>query len=203
MEITTGTTQKQFFILIGRSGGGKGTQAELLKEYLEKKGHEKVLHITTGGGFRALSERGTYAAELSKANTNSGGFGPEFLAIWVWSTIFIDTLTGTETVILDGAPRKSAEATALHSAITFFGYHNPVVIYLDVSESASKDHIKDRGRDDDTPEGIARRMSWFDIETLPTIEGYLHDPRYRVLHINGNQTIDEVHTEIITKLDLV
>lgn len=194
--------EKQFFILIGRSGGGKGTQAKLLKEYLEKKGHEKVLHITTGGGFRALSERGTYASELSKKNTNSGGFGPEFLAIWVWSSIFIDTLTGGETIILDGAPRKKAEAVALHSAITFFGYYTPTVIYLDVSESVSKDHIKDRGREDDTTEGIASRVSWFDIETLPTIEEYLNDPRYRVLHINGNQGIEEVHKELIAKYEI-
>jgi adenylate kinase family enzyme len=104
-------------------------------------------------------------------------------------------------VILDGAPRKPFEATILHSAIEFFKYRNPVVIYLDVSESGSREHLAKRGREDDVREDqVSSRMSWFETDVLPALEVYRNDPRYQVLHVNGNQTIDEVHQEIVEKL---
>lgn len=193
--------EKQFIILLGRSGSGKGTQAALLKTFLENKGHEKVVHITTGGGFREFMESGSYIANLAKEVNTIGGLQPEFLAVWNWSNIFINTLTGNETVILDGAPRKPFEAGILHSAIEFAKYRTPLVVYLDVSENWSRDHLFGRGRDDDKNENsVASRMNWFETDVLPTLDLYLHDPRYTVLHINGNQTIEEVHSEIIKKL---
>lgn len=193
--------EKQFFILIGRSGGGKGTQAGLLKSYLETKGHSKVVHITTGGSFREFIKGESTVARLARHVNETGGLQPEFLAVWNWSNIFINSLSGEETVILDGAPRKPFEAGILHSAITFLGYARPIVIYLDVSESVSKEHLKGRGRADDNDEEVKKRMEWFETDVLPTLEVYRNDPRYRLLHINGNQTIDEVYKELVEKFE--
>lgn len=189
------------FILIGRSGSGKGTQAALLQGALEDKGHGKVIHITTGGGFREFIQSDSHIAKTAKYINDIGGLQPEFLAVWVWSNIFIKTLTGNETVILDGAPRKPFEVSVLHSAIAFLGYQEPIVIYLDVSESESREHVKGRGRPDDKDESsVTSRMNWFETDILPTLDVYLHDPRYKVLHINGEQTIEAVHKEIMEKL---
>lgn len=194
--------EKQFIILIGRSGSGKGTQAALLKNALEDKGHEQVIHITTGGGFRTFIESESYIAGLAKEVNIAGGLQPEFLAVWNWSNIFINTLKGNETVILDGAPRKPFEAGILHSLIDFAKYTNPIVIYLDVSESGSREHLEKRGREDDKNEtNVASRMTWFETDVLQTLDVYKGDPRYKVLHINGNQTIEEVQKEIIYKLE--
>lgn len=196
--------EKQFFILLGRSGSGKGTQAALLQGALEDKGAQKVMHITTGGGFREFVQSGTYVANLAKEVNNTGGLQPEFLAVWNWSNILIHTITGNETVILDGAPRKPFEAGILHSAINFLGYQKPIVIYLDVSESGSREHIKGRGRDDDKDESdVTNRMNWFETDVLPTLDVYLQDPRYRVIHVNGEQTIEAVHKEIMEKINVV
>lgn len=195
--------EKKFFIFIGRSGGGKGTQAELLKQYLEKKGHESVLHVTTGGGFRDFLTKDIYIAKLSKEINDKGGLQPEFLAVWNMANIFIDALKGGETIILDGAPRKPFEVHVLHSLITFLEYKNPVVIYLDVKESIAKDHLFSRSRSDDNEESITKRMNWFETEVLPTLEVYLHDPRYNVIHVNGDQSIEDVHNELIAKLENV
>lgn len=194
---------KKFYILIGRSGGGKGTQAALLKNVLEEKGAHNVVHITTGGGFRDFIKSDSYVASLARSVNETGGLQPEFLAVWNWSNIFINLLKGGETVILDGAPRKPFEIGVLHSAITFLGYTHPTVIYLDVTERVSRDHIKTRGRDDDLDEtDVSRRMEWFETDVLPTLEVYQHDPRYTVVHINGNQSIEDVHKEILRKLTL-
>lgn len=193
---------KQFYILLGRSGSGKGTQAALLKSLLEAKYGNPVMHITTGGGFRDFIAKDSYASQLARDVNAVGGLQPEFLAVWNWSNIFISTLQGNESVILDGAPRKPFEASILHSAITFFKYKNPVVIYLDVSESGSRDHLAKRGRDDDTESQVSSRLGWFETDVLPALDVYYNDPRYKVVHINGNQTIEEVHKEIIDKLGL-
>lgn len=195
--------QKQFFIFIGRSGCGKGTQAELLKKSLEEKGTEKVLHITTGDGFRAFIEQDTYISSLSREVNTTGALQPEFLAVYNWANIFIQTIKGGETILLDGAPRKPFEVHVLHSAITFMGYEKPVVVYVDVSESWARERLIGRGREDDKQgEEIERRLSWFETEVLPTLQVYLEDPRYKVLHINGEQTIEEVHKEILEKLEV-
>lgn len=202
MEIDT---QKKFFIIIGRSGCGKGTQAKLLQEVLEKKGAEKVLHFTTGGGFRKFSEAGSYSSKLSKDIENSGKLSPEFLAVWNWSNIFIENLVGGESVILDGAPRRIMEIEPLHSAIHFYGYANhATVIYLDVTENFALARIAERNRDDDnTEEKAKRKMEWFETDIIPVLDIYSHDPRYTFIHVKGEQSIEEVHTEIIEKLGML
>jgi adenylate kinase family enzyme len=192
---------KQFFILIGRSGAGKGAQAKLLQEYLLKKGHSRVVHTTTGGGFRDFIARDNYVASLAREYIEKGKLQPEFLAVWNWSNIFINTLTKDDTVILDGAPRKSFEVKVLHSAITFFGFTKPIVIHLDVSESTARAHMAERNREDDEEEGITARLSWFETEVLPALDLYINDPRYHVIHVNGNQSIEDVHHELIEKLE--
>ena len=199
MEIDS---HKKFFIIIGRSGCGKGTQAELLQGVLEKNGAEKVLHFTTGGGFRKFGESDSYSAKLSKEVNNSGGLSPEFLAVWNWSNIFIENLQGNETVILDGAPRRLMEVEPLHSAVHFYGFaDHATVIYLNVSESFALARIAERNREDDnTLENAKRKMEWFEKDILPILDFYAHDPRYKFLHINGEQSIEEVHKELIEKL---
>ena len=192
---------KQFFILIGRSGCGKGTQADLLKQNLLQEGIKEVLHITTGGGFRDFIMKDNYVANLAKKVNDSGGLQPEFLAVWNWSNIFINTLKGDETVIFDGAPRKAFEVDMLHSAVSFFGYLKPIVIYIDVSEGWARERLLGRGREDDKEkEGVENRMNWFETDVLSAIDIYMHDPRYDFIHINGEKTIEEVHKDIINKL---
>jgi adenylate kinase len=195
---------KKFYIIIGRSGSGKGTQADLLGRVLLGRGAKNVLHTTTGGGFREFIEGDSYAAKLSKEVTNSGGLGAEFLAIWNWSNIFIKSITGSETVILDGAPRRMAEVDALHSAIKFFGYEKPTVMYLDVSEGWAMDKLASRGREDDNlREEQERKMEWFNADVLPCVDAYSRDPRYAYIHVNGEQSVEEVHKELIEKLDAI
>jgi adenylate kinase family enzyme len=194
---------KAFYIIIGRSGCGKGTQAELLKEKLEKRGAEKVLHVTTGGGFREFIAGDSHAAKLSHELTNTGGLNPEFLAVWNWSNIFINNLSGNETVILDGAPRRMGEVEPLHSAIQFFGYGKPTVIHLNVSETWAMDKLASRGREDDSQkEEQEKKMQWFNEDVLPCLDAYSRDSRYSFIHVNGEQTIEEVHNEILEKLNL-
>jgi adenylate kinase len=159
------------------------------------------VHITTGGNFRKFTLGESFAAKKASALASEGSLLPEFLGIWNWSNIFIETLQGNETVILDGAPRRMAEVEALHSALKFYEYDHATVIYLDVSATWALDKLASRKREDDTkPEFAEKKMEWFDTDVLPVLDMYSRDPRFTYVHINGEQTVEEVHEELLDKV---
>jgi adenylate kinase family enzyme len=193
--------EKKFFIIIGRSGSGKGTQSTFLVDFLKLQGLSDIKHVTTGGGFRNFQNGDTFSAKKSNEVTGEGGLGPEFLAIWNWSNIFIQEVSENTTVILDGAPRRLIEVEALHSAISFYGYHKVCVIYLDVTETWAVEKLSSRGREDDAnAEERERKMKWFFEHVLPCVAFYKNNPLYEFIHVNGEQTIQEVSKELEEKL---
>ena len=80
----------QTVLFYGRSGSGKGTQAVLLREYLEKHDSEhRVIHFETGKTFRALAEADSPAGKLTKDALHTGNLLPSFFAIWLLGDFFI------------------------------------------------------------------------------------------------------------------
>jgi adenylate kinase family enzyme len=194
--------KKRFCIVMGRSGSGKGTQSLLLKSFLEEKGCSDVKHVTTGAGFRALNEGSSFTALSSKTLTESGGSGPNFLAVWNWTNIFINELNENTTIILDGAPRKLIEVEALFDALLFYGYEKPLVIYIDVSEAWAEERLISRERGDDTTkEKRDKKMKWFLEDVLPCVDYYAHNPYYHFVRINGERSIDEVSHSIKNEIE--
>lgn len=192
---------KKAIILIGKSGSGKGTQAKLIKEFLYNRGYDDVHHLTTGGGLRAFMQADTYTATLVRDCIGSGGLAPEFVAIWNWSNLFMQIIRKDTSFILDGAPRKIVEVEPLQSAISFYGYQNPIVIYLDVSDGWSEEKLKGRERADDaTDVERKKKMEWFASDVLPCVEYYMKNPLYTFIHINGEQSIENVFENIKEKL---
>lgn len=195
----------QTFIFIGRSGCGKGTQAELLQQKLREKTPEtQIFYLETGERFREYIQSGTYSSNLSKEVMEKGGLQPEFLAVWNWSSLFVEKMRGNEHLILDGTPRKLDEAAVLDSAMKFYKREKPFVIFLDVSKEFSIARFKDRGRaDDKSLQAIEERMKWYEEFVVPAVRYYWQNDNYKLLHINGEQTIEEVHAEIITKIGIL
>ncbi len=192
---------KQFFIFIGRSGCGKGTQAELLKEYLNSNGYDDVLHVTTGGTFREMMQRPEYIPTLSREIDSRGGLMPEFLAVWNWSNIFVDKLKAETSVILDGAPRRVQEANILSAAINYLEYLSPIVVHIDVSETWAKDRLLARGRADDTEKAIQSRMDWFALDVQPVLKYYKTSADFKYIEVNGEYSIENIHRTLIEKLE--
>lgn len=196
--------EKTFYIMMGKSGCGKGTQSELLLKYLQEKSRD-VLYITTGGNFREFIKLDNHTSNKSKYLINTGGLMPEFLAIWNWSTIFINKIKGGEDVILDGAPRKVLEVNALLEACDFYEYANVCVLYVNVSDEWAMEKLQSRGRsDDDKKEEQERKMQWFKDDVIPCINMFKEksetDTKYKFLEINGEQSVEDVHAELISKL---
>lgn len=197
--------QKETIIFIGASGCGKGTQVALVREQLQKKDPETpIFYLQTGQYFRNFVKGDSIAARKAKETVENGELLPGFVAMWLWSDIFVKNLTGEEHLILDGSPRTKDEAQHLDTAFKFFKRCQPKVVYIKVSRAWSMQRMLERAekesRKDDNEESIARRLSWFDRDVLPAIELYRRDRDYDFFEINGEQSVEEVHKEIISKI---
>ncbi len=193
--------EQKTFIFIGRSGCGKGTQIDLLAEKLKKDTPEiGINYISTGKILRKFWDQEGYSNNLSKEVMERGELQPEFLMIHLWGKDLVEDMNGNEHLILDGTPRRLDEAEVLDSAIKFYDRNDPTVIYMNVSREWAIDRLLGRGRHDDSEEQIKKRLDWFDTDVVPTLDYFKNDSLYNFVEINGEQTIEEVHGEIIQKI---
>ncbi|KKT57156.1 MAG: Adenylate kinase [Candidatus Giovannonibacteria bacterium GW2011_GWC2_44_9] len=192
-------------VFIGRSGCGKGTQAELFKKVLEEKnGPGSVLYVYTGARLRELASHSEFftARLLNKKSLESGELTPNSLAIWAYATEFIHGVTDSNHIIIDGSPRQALEAEALDEMFYFYDRENIFHVCLNVSEAWAGARMKERGRSDDGSESIKRRFAYYEREVVPTIEFYKKDTKHKLVEINGEQSIEKVHKDIIKAVGL-
>ena len=192
----------QTYIFFGPSGAGKGTQAKLLIDKLKEKDSREVLYIETGQKFREFSTEASFTAKRAKEVMSSGGLLPEFLPIWIWTESLIKHVSGDEHMILDGLSRRVHEAPILDSAMKFYKRESPIILALDVTREWAKDKMMGRGRMDDNENEVEKRIAWYYENVLPAMEFFKNDPYYRFISINGEQTIEDVHKEILEKIGL-
>lgn len=195
----TEVKKPQAYIFIGRSGSGKGTQAELLIKKIKESG-SKTLHVETGAFFRDFIKRNLYTEVLAKKIVESGGLMPEAIAIHMWVSYLVDNFTGKEELVFDGAPRKLMEAELLDGVLKFYNIVNYKVIYINVGHDWSKDRLLGRGRKDDSEAGIEKRLEWFNTEVMPSVEFFKNNKDCHFIDVNGEQAIEQVHDEIIRKV---
>ncbi len=191
------------FIFIGRSGCGKGTQVELLQKYItENRPHEEIFYLETGERFRNFIKEDSYSSQLSRKVYESGDRQPSFLAIWMWSHLLVESFKGTEHLIIDGSPRAYSEALAMDTALKFYG-RKAYVIHLNVSRKWSEDRLLSRGRVDDIDLAkVKKRLDWFEEDVVPAINFFTVNSGYTYVDVNGEQSIEDVHKEIMEKLAL-
>ncbi len=194
--------KQQTFIFFGLSGSGKGTQAKLLIDFIKQKDQNNIIYLETGAKFREFSTEVSLTAKMTKEVMENGGLLPEFLPIWIWTEYLVKHISGSEHLILDGLARRSHEAPILDSAIRFYKRENPTVISLNVSRDWAKEKLLARGRGDDSLYDIEKRINWYYENVIPSIEFFKNNSYYRFLEINGEQSIDDVFAEILSKTGL-
>ncbi len=191
------------FIIFGPSGSGKGTQAELLIEYLKQTDpNRQTLYIDNGQKFREFVQDQSYTAKLTKNIMDHGELLPEFLPIWMWTDFMIKNISGNEHIIMEGLSRRENEAPVLDSAMKFYKRQSPFIISIEVSPEWSTERLLNRDRIDDTPEDIKNRLAWYESKVRLAIDYFKSDPYYKFISINGEQTIPQVHEEIMSKLNI-
>ena len=188
-------------LFFGSQGAGKGTQVQMLIEYLQKNSDRKVIRIDMGQELRNLRDSGSYAGRLTGEVIDAGALMPDFMPIYLQTKKVIDTLTGEEHLIADGLARREDQTKAFDDMMKFFKRDDLQVISLVISDDTAVKRLVARGRNDDTEEAIRRRLAWTKTEVMPQLE--LLKKRGRTVHdIDGEPDTPTIHKQVLEALKL-
>lgn len=186
------------FLVLGPPGSGKGTQIKLLSDKLG------FFHFVSSKiGIEYTNSHNDSKSQKQKERYDAGLlFEPEWMFKVVkekTEEIFNDK-DNCKGIIYDGSPRTLYEAEKLYNfLVSFIGEKNIKIIEIDVSEEELRKRIKKRGRNIDKEEIFNVRIRVYKEETLPGLE--FLKKKHGVIMINGNQSIEKVHQDIMKKLN--
>ncbi|OIO29720.1 hypothetical protein COU48_02350 [Candidatus Nomurabacteria bacterium CG10_big_fil_rev_8_21_14_0_10_03_31_7] len=193
--------QIQTFVFFGQVGSGKGTQAELLSNVLKNQDGRECVQTSTGNEYRKLMENGSYIGTLIKDSVTRGELQPDFLTNTIFTNILITSLTSEKHLIADGYPRNLAQSEAFESMMEFFGRKDIKIIYIEVGKEEAVKRMMLRARHDDTKEGIARRFDEYVNNVIPSMNYFKDKAEYTLYTIDGEQSKEDVHKDIIKALN--
>jgi adenylate kinase len=178
-------------ILFGSAGSGKSTQGELLAK---EHGWQ---WLSTGQMFRSSDN-----TEV-KVIINSGELVPDDITNKVvFAALDANSTCGEKgSVILDGYPRNLNQAKMLVEYGMNRCENNNInlAIMINVNKDEVVKRMQLRGRTDDTPEEIEKRLAIYHAAIDPIL-AYFTEQNIPVAHINGQGSIDEIHARIETEL---
>ena len=191
------------FVFFGIAGSGKGTQIELLKNYLEKNNISKeFVFASPGNEYRKIVSSGGYSGSYIQEIMHQGLLLPDFLTTSLVNAEIVNKITEDSSIIADGYPRTINQSIALEQILNFFKRDGAHIIYIEVSKEEAVKRMKLRARSDDTDESIAKRFDEYVNNVLPSMDYFKDKSGYTIYKINGEQSIEEVHQEIIKSLNI-
>jgi len=207
-------------IFLGRSGSGKGTQAELLMKKFS------LANIDTGDILRKLTKRSDKFGKTVLKTISHGKLVPIWLVIYCWLDQLLK-IPSKKGIIMEGSPRQLEEAKTLEEVFSWLGRENFKVVYLQTSAKEVTRRLLTRRicskcgkefslnftpnlkkcsscggklirRKDDYPKAIKNRMLFFQKKILPVIN-YFRKKKI-VVEVNGEGSVEEIHKRILKKL---
>jgi adenylate kinase len=185
----------QAILFVGPQGSGKGTQLDALTGHLRSDG-TSVTTIQTGEVFRSLAKTETSAARKINECLSAGKLVPTAITNSLVIHTLLEKWAPNSHVIFDGYPRDKAQAETLVEVLEFFSCAGIAVVHLAVPDEVVATRMRERGRADDTPELIARRLQVYHDTTQPILEYFVAHPYVAVHEINGAQSIEDVQAAI-------
>lgn len=189
------TSTSARFLIVGPQGSGKGTQGIRIAEAYG------VPVVSTGDIFRANIKEGTELGKKVQEITARGDLVSDELT----GDLVRDRLAQDDAAqgfLLDGYPRNRAQVGHLDEFLLGRGEALDAVIELNVprDESISRIALRaaEQGREDDTPDAIAKRLDIYETETAPILAVY--GERGVVDTIDGVGTLDEITERILAAL---
>lgn len=107
---------------------------------------------------------------------------------------------GFSNVIIDGFPRTKDQAQWLSKYMDMHQEKIDLVIVLEVPEAEIMKRLEKRGRMEDNPETIAKRMTIYRQKMYPVL-GIFAEQGVRIVHIDGTGTVGEIHDRIQSELE--
>lgn len=173
-------------VFFGPVGAGKSVQGQMLAEKLGWQ------WLSTGQMFRDTAN-----AE-AKAILASGELMSDEKTFAVVNEAFADK-QDAKRIILDGFPRTMPQAEWLINGDNQLGRSLAMVIALNISDDEILKRLSLRGRDEDAPDRIKRRMEIYRAETNPIL-GYFENHHVPVAHIDGDAEVEQVHQDILAAI---
>jgi adenylate kinase len=189
-------------VFFGVQGSGKGTQIKLLIDLLKTQTGAECLYAYPGAEFRKLVGGDSFTSKFLKDSLDRGELQPDFLTNTVFANIFLASFSPEKHIIADGYPRTVAQSQNLEKIMDYYKRNNVKIINIELSrEEAIKRNLK-RGRDDDTEEGLAKRIQWHEDYAVPAMNYFKDKSGYEIFTINGEQPVEDVQKDIVKALNL-
>lgn len=192
-------------VVLGVQGSGKGTQGDLL---VEKYG---FVAYSAGQLLRDEVASGSALGKEIDVIINQKG---ELVPAKMIRRLILEALERAPkdvTIIIDGYPRSLEQLNDFDVIIEESGMDNFMVLDISISDKEAIKRLTSRvvldengnevKRADDDIEKIKTRLKWSHEETGPVMDEF--DRRGKLIRVNGEQSIEEVHAEVIKKLGLV
>lgn len=103
-------------------------------------------------------------------------------------------------VILDGFPRQLSQAKWLVDSEPDHERSIKMVVVFEVPKSEILRRLQVRGRVDDTPEVIEKRLRIYRQEIYPILD-YLNDKGVYIVHLDGTGTVGQVHDRLQAEME--
>jgi adenylate kinase len=174
-------------VFFGPPGAGKGTQAQKIVSDFG------IPQISTGEILRAAVTKGTPLGKEAGPLMAAGKLVPDELVIGIVEERLkeADCAKG---FLLDGFPRTIPQAEALAKALDKMGKKIEHVVSLEVADSVIHERMKGRGRADDSPETVQKRLDVFRQQTSPLKAHYEKLGLLRT--VDGVGELDEIAARI-------
>ena len=185
------------FVLFGKPGSGKGTQAEHLSEKY------KLYHISTGDLFRKNISQNTNLGLLAQSYMDKGELVPDEVTIKMLENEIKEN-PQSKGFLFDGFPRTIAQAESLDKFLKSIDMQINATIALDVDEEELISRIIDRGKtsnrsDDQDIEKIQNRFNEYNMKTS-TLSKYYKDQK-KFFEVDGSGAVDEITKRLFDLID--
>ncbi len=214
---------KDYIVLLGPPGAGKGTQASRLSDTLG------LPHVSTGDLFRDHLSRETELGKLAQGYMDRGDLVPDDVTIGM-----VEERIGRpdcqQGAILDGFPRTLTQAARLSEILSDRGHRVLVALLIDVSDDEVLRRLTGRRvcsscgavynmafdppegdacdkcggeleqREDDRPQTVRNRLYTYYKETSPLIGFYF--ARNLLAKVDGEQAIADVQAGLLAAVQV-
>lgn len=173
-------------MVVGPQGSGKTTQAKILAEKLRYK------YLGTGEMFREIIQKKEAGFERLTELFEKGQLVDDATTCELVKNI-LSKLEFSNGVVMDGYPRTIAQKN-------IYDPNFDIILYIKVSDEIAIQRLQSRGRADDTPEAIKKRLEIYHHETGPLLDIFLNEGKLWV--VDGEQQIEDVTKQIFKRLDI-